>query len=64
VGGIEVLLDDSIRLAERAKAAGVDVTIEVWDGMTHGFQIYGDQLEDSKRAIENVKNFIYNLFQK
>ncbi len=63
-GGIEVLLDDSITLAERAKAAGVDVVIEVWDGMTHVFQSFGYDLEDSKRAIEKIKEFIYKIFQK
>lgn len=38
VGDAEVLLDDSTRLAERAKAVGVDVTLEVWDEMIHVFQ--------------------------
>ncbi len=37
VGDAEVLLDDSTRLAERAKAAGVDVTLEVWD--RHGARL-------------------------
>ena len=35
VGSEEVLLDDSIHLAERTKAAGVDTTLEVWDQMIH-----------------------------
>ncbi len=32
VGDDEILLDDSTRFAEKAKAAGVDVTLQVWEG--------------------------------
>jgi acetyl esterase/lipase len=32
-----VLLDDSRRYVERAVAAGVDATLDVWMGMAHGF---------------------------
>jgi len=34
VGDAEILLDDSTRVAEKAKAAGVKVDLEVWDDMT------------------------------
>ena len=37
VGTREILLSDSIRLARRARAADVDVTLDVWDGMWHGW---------------------------
>jgi acetyl esterase/lipase len=37
VGDDEVLLDDSRRYVERAVAAGVDATLDVWMGMAHGF---------------------------
>jgi epsilon-lactone hydrolase len=37
VGDDEVLLDDSRRYVERAVAAGVDATLDVWMGMPHGF---------------------------
>ncbi|MDL1927090.1 alpha/beta hydrolase [Anaerolineae bacterium AMX1] len=38
VGSDEVLLSDSLRLAENARLSGVDVTLEVWDGMQHVWQ--------------------------
>jgi acetyl esterase/lipase len=38
VGADEGLLDDSIRLAERAAMAQVSVTLEVWPRMWHIFQ--------------------------
>ena len=37
VGNDEVLIDDSISLVERAAAAGVDVRLDVWQGMVHGY---------------------------
>ena len=33
VGTSEILLDDSLRLADRAKAAGVNVELDVWEDM-------------------------------
>jgi len=35
VGDDEVLLDDSVQLAERARKAGVDATLDVWPKMVH-----------------------------
>jgi acetyl esterase/lipase len=60
-GGIEALLDDSILLAERAKSAGVQVTLEVYENMTHVFQLFGDVLSESMKAFDNIKKFIDNL---
>lgn len=61
-GGIEALLDDSLKLAENAKSAGVEVTLEVYDNMTHVFQVFGDDLPESKEAIENSAKFAADLF--
>lgn len=58
VGGIEVLRDEAILLAERAKTSGVDVTLEVYDGMTHVFQGFADKLEESMDAWNSVGSFV------
>ncbi len=60
-GSIEVLRDDSALLAERAESAGVVVTLEIWEGMTHVFQNFGDDLPDSKQAIEHIAEFIRKI---
>ena len=57
-GSYEVLLDDSVRLAERAKAAGVEVSLEIYRGMIHVFQNFADVLPDSRQAIDNISKFI------
>ena len=58
VGTAEVLLDDSIRFAERAKAAGVDVTLEVWDDMPHVWQCFAATLPEGQQAINHIGEFI------
>ncbi|MCE7901891.1 MAG: alpha/beta hydrolase [Gammaproteobacteria bacterium PRO9] len=38
VGTRDLLLSDSVRLARKARVDGVDVTLDVWDGMWHVWQ--------------------------
>ncbi len=57
VGTSETLYDDSTRLADKARAAGVDVTLEAWDGLFHVFQIFGD-LPEATGAVEKIGAFI------
>lgn len=56
-GELEVLLDDSRTVAERARAAGVDVTLEVYDGMIHVCQLYVAALPIAKKAIASAGQF-------
>lgn len=58
VGSSEVLLDDATRLAERAKSAGVDVSLEVWDEMIHVFQLMAALLPEGQQAIDRIGEFI------
>jgi len=58
VGTSETLLDDSTRLAEKAKAAGVDVTLDVWDEMIHVFQFFATMLPEGRQAIDRIGGFI------
>jgi monoterpene epsilon-lactone hydrolase len=54
VGDAEILLDDAVRLAERAKAAGVEVDLEVWDEMIHVFPMFAGGLDEGRQAIERI----------
>lgn len=58
VGTDELLLDDATRLAARARAAGVEVTLEVWDGMFHTWQAWGSILPEARRAIVRIGEFV------
>ncbi len=57
-GAIEVIRDQAILLAERAKTSGVDVTLEVYERMTHVFQRYANKLEESMDAWKSIMRFV------
>lgn len=56
VGSTEVLLDDSLRLAEKARAVGVDAEVEVWDEVPHVW--HGMPLPESEQAVGHLADFI------
>jgi monoterpene epsilon-lactone hydrolase len=58
VGTAETLLDDSRRLATRARYAGVDVSYAEWEGMPHIWHIFAPLLEKSREAIIELGEFV------
>jgi len=58
VGDHEVLLDDSTRVADRARAAKIKVTLEVWPEMIHVWQAFASFLPEGQQAIEGIGKFI------
>lgn len=58
VGDAETLLDDSNRIAERAKAAGVPTKLEVWPEMIHVWQLFAGFLPEGQQAIEGIGRFL------
>ena len=57
VGTREILLDDSTRVAARARAAGVEVVLELGEGLTHVWQLH-PQLPESNAAVEQIARFV------
>jgi acetyl esterase/lipase len=58
VGTAEVLFDDATRLADRARAAGVDVILEPWDDMIHMWHSFAAILPEGQQAIDRIGEFI------
>jgi acetyl esterase/lipase len=58
VGTAELLLDDARRIAERADAAGVDVTLDIWDDMIHVWQAFADFLPEAREAIARIGAYV------
>ena len=58
VGDRETVLDDSVMFADKARAAGVEVDLQVWDGMIHVFQMFGTELPEAHRAIAEIARFL------
>lgn len=58
VGSAETLLDDSLRIAERARQAGVDVTLHVWEDMIHVWQLFAFMAPQAAAAIDEIGAFV------
>ena len=58
VGTDEVLLDDAVQLADRAKAAGVDATLEVYDHMIHVWHWFLPMLDEAQTAVDGIGRFV------
>ncbi|MEU9875625.1 alpha/beta hydrolase [Streptomyces phaeochromogenes] len=57
-GSHEVLLDDAVRLAQRAGAADVEVTLEITPRVPHVFQAYGPLLDEATAALDRAGQFL------
>ncbi|MBE3012743.1 alpha/beta hydrolase [Microbispora sp. NEAU-D428] len=58
VGTNEILLDDSTRLAARARAAGVDVILDVTADVPHVFQSFAGVLDEADEALDRAAFFL------
>jgi acetyl esterase/lipase len=56
-GRNEILLDDSVRFYEKAKQAGVDVSLKIWDDMFHVFQLFSF-LPETQESMKQVSAFV------
>ncbi|MBO0739075.1 MAG: alpha/beta hydrolase, partial [Alphaproteobacteria bacterium] len=58
VGGAETLLDDAIRLAKAAGAAGVRVDLQIWPEMVHVWHLFHPELTAGLQAIGRGGSFV------
>jgi len=62
-GTREVLLDDATRFAERARAAGVEAELDVREGLTHVWPLFGPCLPESRETVAQISRFLENRLQ-
>lgn len=58
VGTEEALYDDAIALSRVAHEAGVDATLEVWEGMMHVWHLMARLIPEGKQAIQAIGAFV------
>jgi acetyl esterase/lipase len=58
VGSAEILLDDAVRTAGAAGAAGTSVRLEIWPEMVHVFQAFGFMLPEGREAVTAAGEFM------
>lgn len=62
VGTREILLSDSTRFAEKARAAGVEVRLEVEEGLVHVWQML-PSLPEAQTATDRIGKFVTRCFR-
>ncbi|MDH3684332.1 MAG: alpha/beta hydrolase, partial [Acidimicrobiia bacterium] len=60
VGTIDSALTQAIRLARRARVAGVDVSLDIWDGLWHTWH-YHRELPEAARALSEASQFVTKI---
>ena len=58
VGGDEGLLDDSLRFETKARAAGVDIKVDVFPEMQHVFQFMAGMAPEADDAIQRMATWV------
>lgn len=58
VGGAEVLLDDSLRFVARLRAAGVEVSLDMYEDMIHVWHAFATVLPEARDAIGRIGDFL------
>jgi epsilon-lactone hydrolase len=54
----EVLRDDSVRVAERAREAGVGVTLRLWRHVPHVWQFFAAVLPEARESLQDAVTFV------
>lgn len=57
-GTNEILLDDSTRMATRAREAGVDVILDITADVPHVFQAFAGALDEADEALDRAALFL------
>jgi monoterpene epsilon-lactone hydrolase len=59
VGSNETLLDDSMRLADRARAAGVPVELKIWPVVPHAWQLAQSNIPEARKSVREAAAFLH-----
>jgi acetyl esterase/lipase len=58
VGSDEVLRDDAVRMADRMRAAGCRVELEIWPRMPHVWHVFAPVMPEARQAIKRIGMFV------
>lgn len=62
VGDTEILRDDTLRMAAALRAAGGEVTTEIWPGAPHVWQIFDGWIPEARAALAGAARFAQSSF--
>ena len=55
---VEMLLDDSVRYTNKARAAGSPVTLQTWNHMVHVWHLFDPELTEARQGFEQIGKFL------
>jgi acetyl esterase/lipase len=61
VGANETLRDDSTRLADRARAAGVRTELKIWPVVPHAWQLAPTKIPEARQSLRESATFLRGL---
>ncbi|UOQ99586.1 alpha/beta hydrolase [Hymenobacter sp. 5317J-9] len=62
VSTAEVLYDDALRFADKARAAGVSVTLQPFDGLVHWWHLFWRIVPEARQALDQVAAFLEKMW--
>jgi acetyl esterase/lipase len=63
-GTHELLFDDISAFVKKAKWAGVVVRFEIWEGMFHCWQMFGEHAPEGQEALEHIGAYVQDVFTR
>lgn len=64
VGSCELLIDDIIKFSDKAKKSGIDIELQIWKDMIHGWHMFSSIIEDGTQATNAIVEYICSHFAK
>lgn len=64
VGSAELLHDEVVTFAERARAAGTSIDLRVWPDMVHDWQLFAPLVHEANEALDVAAAFARDVFQR
>ena len=58
VGSDEILLDDARRVADKITTSAGEVSLEIWPGMPHVWQMFAALIPEGREAITAIGSYV------
>ncbi|MBC6698349.1 alpha/beta hydrolase [Hymenobacter puniceus] len=62
ISDAEVLHDDVVKFTEKARAAGVPVSLQVFGGLVHWWHLFWRLVPEARQALEQVGSFVRSVW--
>ena len=64
VSTAEVLYDDAVKFVDKARAAGVKVTLQPFEGLVHWWHLFWRVVPEARQALDQVAAFVQQVWEQ